>query len=205
MFNNQLFTWFICFNILYYESIKRILHIKKESKRAYILSVLNSFVLSIYGIVYNLAMYFDVLDNLYTDEIITFFQSYLLCDLIIGYSDYHHQILGIEGVCHHILYMFFNILAFYRPIDKTYYLLYTIEEIPTFIRGFGYINSNYRSNMLFGIKMILWRVLYHIYLLYTFASFETWVVTLLSALTLSVHLNWTYRWIIKYGLKLKSS
>lgn len=188
----------VLINYAYYISIKTLLKLENdEQKRAFLLTLKDSIILTLCGILYTIGL-------LSTEEaqlkIIVLFQAHLVSDLLIGYFEYYPRMLGIEGVYHHIVYIVGNVLAYYRPADREVFLLYLIEEIPTFIRAFGTIKPEYRSDLAFGLTMGLFRVAFHAYMwaMY-FTDTSVWVTTILSFMALCIHAHWFWAWLTKYG------
>lgn len=95
---------------------------------------------------------------------------------------------------------FFGLLEGKMNVFAPAFVFMLIEEIPTFILALGSAFSVFRSDLGFGISFFLLRICYHTYfLVYGLISGVDFVVTFLFILTLTMHLNWFYTWVIKYG------
>lgn len=190
-----IFLEHMLFNTFYYIFCKKYIT-QDQNKRAYFLVLKDSLILSIYSFLYTLGV---VEANV---DIIVFFQAHLVSDVLIGLIEYKEQMMKLEGLPHHIVYIIVNIISQYRPWDRDLYSYYLILEIPTFIRALGTVKPKWRSNFLFGMTMIVFRVMYHIYLLFRYLFvLETWLTTVLSICSLYMHVTWTRTWIDKYGVR----
>ena len=84
------------------------------------------------------------------------------------------------------------------------FLLAAIEELPTFLLALGSMFSVFRTDLGFGLSFFLLRICYHLYL-FTLGmkiGIETPVIGVF-VLTLTMHLNWFYAWVSKYGVAKK--
>lgn len=194
METNTLIGVFVLFQTWMFYQIQSYFRIIGQ-KKAYILSTHSSFVLSLYSLYYYTFPSYSI-----HYLIICYFQAHLITDLLVGFIEYNQAIWKLEGVYHHLAYILINIMSFYYPTYLDIYLFYMIEEIPTFIRSFGYIFPKYRSNFLFGFTMITLRIGLHSYLLWYY-FFQGFIVSSLSFCSLTLHVYWTKNWITHYVLK----
>ena len=121
--------------------------------------------------------------------------SSLFLDCVIGMVDYP----GKFSWTHHIFYLFNGIFALYYKGTSLAFLMSPME-IPTLTFAIGTIFPNLRSNLLFGISLFLFRVLYeviaYIYLIATPDMPKMYISSVFFP-TIILHLNWIYKWLIK--------
>jgi hypothetical protein len=198
---------------IYYNTIK---HDKdlSEKQRAYILSVKASITLFILSLYFNykfiknnndIDIYSDninVNDNIILQLSVLNLIAYLIMDCYIGYNKYHKYMCTLSGYTHHIIYIFISFMALTMNLSN-FYLLYMIEELPTFFLSLGSYDSILRNDNLFGLTFFITRILYHIYLTWIFKSKPLFLI--LGILALSVHIYWFKNWIEKYFLNKNQS
>lgn len=181
----------------------RILTVKQE---AYILSIKSSITLFILSLVFmykyvtcNTGYCESLSDDTRNLQILTVltFLSYLISDCVIGYFYYHKYMCSLSGYLHHFVYIVLNILAIYTN-NFPLFVLFLIEELPTFLMGIGSFNSKFRSNMMFGIAFFITRILLHIYLIYQLKG-HSYMVSGLAISVLPMHIYWFYGWLKKYA------
>lgn len=129
-----------------------------------------------------------------------YFISYLMFDLTIGHIYYRNSIGLLEGYIHHIVYIFISFYTLYSK-NTNLFILFFIEELPTFIRSLGSYNVKYRNDNLFGSSFLLFRIIYHVILIYFCCLdklYSTKILLPLSILTLTLHVYWWKNWIKKY-------
>lgn len=157
-----------------------------DKRKRFLLSSFTSPVLSIAPVFYHF--------NLVSPEsVIYFFQASLISDLVLSYTEYPKCFWGLECFYHHTAYTFINVIALNNKEYLNVYIYYFIEEIPTAIRAIGYVFPQFRSDLLFGVCMISFRVVYHSLLLFVFNSFT--VVNIFSSLALFLHTFWVVKWL----------
>jgi len=184
-------------------------------QKAHILSCINSLIMSIYSIYINIKFFFNdfiaVGDTINIQILIlSFFTSYLLCDISIGVF-YYKQYLGIlTGYIHHFLYICINIYAILSN-NTLIYSLYFVSEIPTFILCIGNLISTLRMDKIFGFTFLFTRIIYHSFLILIyyipshifpnsvyFSNDGLIITTFLASSILILHLHWFRNWFIKY-------
>ena len=69
---------------------------------------------------------------------------------------------NLAGYTHQIVYIFISLLSI-KQNSISYYLLYMIEELPTFFLSSVHFNKKLRCDNLFGFAFFCTRILYHIY------------------------------------------
>ena len=78
-----------------------------------------------------------------------------------------------------------------------------IEEIPTFLLALGSIFPSCRTDIGFGLTFLIFRILFHGYLLcfQIYFGVHLFAVTI-TAMSMLLHLFWFYGWATKYGKKM---
>lgn len=178
-----------------------------EKQKAYILSIKASLTIFLLSLYFNYKFYLTNFnkDN-YTlsltndDKCILHFGalqliSYFIMDISIGFLNYHKNMCNLAGYFHHIVYIFVSIYALKHDYTS-YYLLYMIEELPTFFLSSGGYNKKLRFDNLFGLTFFSTRILYHIYLTWFVKSNPLFL--LLGCLSLVLHSFWFKNWYQKY-------
>jgi hypothetical protein len=196
-----LIVFFIFYNKSFFDLITKKCKISLK-QRAHILSLKNSFVMSICGIFFNYYYFFSnkKFDSLYNISIIIVcsFASYLISDLIIGIKEYPSELGLLTAYIHHIIYIFVTALTIFTGTSH-FLVLYFLLEIPTFILALGTMIAKYRKDHLFGHLFFALRIVFHILLLYLFR--KNILLTSLSGLALCLHMYWFKNWYQKYVTK----
>lgn len=181
----------------------------KEKQLAYYTSTKVSFTLLIVGLISNIIFvhqglnidaYFEFLQN-QSDVIkivILYFMSYLFFDITVGHIYYKKHIDLLSGYIHHVVYFFISMYALYTN-NAPLYILYFIEELPTFILNIGSYNKKYKRNKTFGITFLLARILYHIFLVYH--TYKIKIILPFAIMSLGLHIYWWSNWLKKYAFK----
>jgi hypothetical protein len=187
------YCMFYIYTNSYFDSkITSIEYIQKKKSR--IMSCLSSLLLTLLGVIH---VFFHIKNIYYHLFVIYIFSGYLLADLLIGFFCYRKQVNLLTGYIHHTLYLLLNVYILHlENYNKCLYVysLYMIEELPTAILNIGYIFPKYRSDILFGITMILFRIIYHIYLL-IYINHLSILFKTISILALFLHKYWVYNWL----------
>lgn len=219
----------------------------KETKRlAWVVSLVNSFVMSVMGIIYlagEIKCNFLHTLNYFIISIIVaklplhpnilrfgpegrdLFHSAdnfgVLCclwfglanitDLAFGVMFYREQLQFLTAYFHHSVFIwmmyasttgnpYFGLIDGKITIFATTFCFMIVEEIPTFILALGSVFPKFRSDIGFGFTFFILRICYHFYFfIYALYSGVDTLVLSLYLLTLTMHLNWFYSWVIKYG------
>ena len=175
-------------------------------------SHLLSFVYSIIMTMITPYSYYLLYNNYWDSELINthvvnfvynFSISYFASDLLIGYQ-YYPLILNenvITSYVHHLAYI--GLFVYGKYYNRYHlFLLGLPYEIPTILLNIGYINRNYRNNMLFGILFFVCRILHNLYLLYrTFMVYND--LFIFSVFTFILHCRWFSKFVKKYILKIE--
>lgn len=180
----------ILLQIIWFYGIKTFFINDKRTK--FLLPLLVSPILSICPILY----YYGVVSDIW---IVSFCQSYLINDIMIGFMEYPEVMFNLEGVYHHIVYICVNLIVFNVPEYAGVYVWYFFVEVPTSIRAIGYVFPRFRSDLLFGICMVIFRVIYHIFLIFYFN--EILIINSVSVCALTAHIYWTFNWVKLYCKK----
>lgn len=182
----------------------------KEKQLAYFTSCKVSMTMFVFSCFFNILFIYNNFDiQLYKNSIllgnfthlinliILYFISYLFFDVTIGSIYYKNNIDILSGYIHHIVYFFISIYAIYTN-NQAIYLLFFIEEFPTFVLGLGSYNKRYRHNNLFGFSFLFFRIIYHIILTYTIVIGNDKTILPFSIMALCLHVYWWKNWITKY-------
>ena len=203
----------------------------KRKRMASAISLGNSAVCSILGIVYLFGKYpnnrglpyfpmdKDALQTVIygKDDFATlcciFFGTSMVSDLVLGILFYRRHMGFLTGYFHHTMFSWLMIFAITSNGLITHtatpfapaFSITLIEEIPTFILNLGVIFPACRSDLGFGLTFFALRVVFHSvflgYLLYHNAYPQLLV---LGSLTLAIHMNWFWRWLNGQGRKVLS-
>ena len=196
----------------YFFHYKFITYIRKdltEKQKSQILSIKSSLTLFLIGIYFNYfyftsgfneEKFFNILNEKNNLDfgilIILYFTAYLLTDMFIGYFEYPEQMQSISGNFHHKCYTIVNMLSLYFGLYPLY-LLHLISELPSFLLSIGSFDNDFRNDALFGTTFFMTRIVYHIYLTYTFRKHS--ILFYLSLAALCLHAYWFYGWWNKYS------
>lgn len=206
---------FFCLEFfLHYKFVNTIRPDLTEKQKAYILSIKSSLSMCLIGLYFNYhyftsncneTLFFTNLESKggmdFGKVIALYFTAYLIMDLYLGHYDYRKYMDNLSGYFHHTVYSFINILALYTGNFHVYFL-HMLSELPTFIMAIGQFDTKFRNDNLFGATFFLTRILYHIFLTWTFRH-NTLILTL-SLASLCLHLFWFKGWFTKYFLKIDS-
>lgn len=192
----------------------------KEKQLAYYTSTRVSLILFLTSLFFNIILIknkfnFENFENsvisnnldIISQLCVLYFISYLTFDITVGHYHYKNSINLLEGYIHHIVYIFISLYIMYTN-NTTLYTLFFIEEFPTFIRSLGSYNQKYRNDMLFGKSFFIFRILYHIILIYTCCIDKMSSIKILmpvALLTLGLHTYWWKTWLKKYYIKQEKS
>lgn len=208
------FFLFCGFQIKLFKTLLSLFPYDTRKQKAFYLSTLNSFVMSLSGIYFNFILFnFDSISlasQIIQILTISYFTSYLLCDLCIGVFYYNEYIQILTGYFHHSLYIFINIYAILT--NNTFiYCLYMISEIPTFILSLGSLNNKLRMDKLFGFTFFILRIVYHSFIISLyflpyhifpitrfFNQDAKFLATVIGSGILGLHFHWFSNWYSKY-------
>jgi hypothetical protein len=195
---------------------------RHDTKRlAWSLSAVNSFIMSVVGIIYlwkKLPQY----DNFFffgnngtlpwhgrcnvSVLAAIWFALANAFDLAFG-SVFYPKYMGLlTGYVHHLVFIWVMITSAsgnggfiqLAPFSNAFTLM-LIEEVPTFLLAFGSIFSEFRTDLGFGISFFALRIVFHLYgFIYGAKSGVNRVLLVLFTFTLFLHCLWFYGWISKY-------
>jgi hypothetical protein len=199
--------------------------VTQTKKLAWGLSLVNSFVMSIMGLVYiyqklpliHMALetgtggeaLLHSVDNV-SALVCLWFGIVNVMDLIFGVLCYPQHLGFMTAVVHHPFYVWVMVVAVtgrgvfikMSPFASGF-MFASIEEIPTFLLALGSIFPSLRTDMGFGFSFFLLRICYN------FALISCTVVlglplasTVIPSLSLAMHVYWFYAWWCKYGYRL---
>jgi hypothetical protein len=132
-----------------------------------------------------------------------------IADFGYGLLLYPDQLGVLTTYVHHTLFIW---LMYFAPTGNGLFVTSTpftpafcamlIEEIPTFLLALGSVFPSMRTDLGFGLTFFIFRIVYHAYFtLYSIYSLMSPPIIVLYLLTLTLHVNWFYSWITKYGKK----
>lgn len=178
-----------------------------ERQRAYILSIKASFTLFILGLFYNIKYFQNNLDLNNETFVINLavlnLMAYFFIDCVIGFFEYHKYLCSLSGYVHHIIYFCISFLSLKLSMTAPY-VLFFIEELPTFFLSIGYYNKNLRFDNLFGFTFFLTRIVYHLFLIVCTYKIHLLFI-ILGVCSLGLHSYWFKNWLTKYYFKRKSN
>jgi hypothetical protein len=196
----------------YFKTIKASDPTLTEKQKAHIISIKNSFIMTISSIFYiylfvnsnfDTNLNFNKDNKIFGHLIILYFMAYLFMDLGIGIFEYPNYIELLSGYIHHPVYLIISSLALYYDTNALFiFILAMFEELPTFLLSIGSFNKIFRNDSLFGITFFITRILFHAILILLFRNNENKLVFYISSLALILHLFWFKNWWTKYGKKL---
>ncbi|KAG0187343.1 hypothetical protein DFQ28_006494 [Apophysomyces sp. BC1034] len=165
-------------------------------QRAYVLSLLSSFVTAMSSIPLVVKMVysrdFEVLlkaESAWTLAITTFFLVFLILDLSVGAVFYRSQIGLLTGWTHHLIY----IVTLFWVIQKHYTAIFVtmcILEVPTFFLAIGSIEPRWRHDYLFASTFVATRIIFHALMICS--AFRFSVIWKTLSLFFPLHCYWFY-------------
>jgi len=193
-------------------------------KLSWCLSLANSLIMSIIGCVFTVVYFprygsqlingtpngdslMHGIDNLGLLTCTAFAIANVL-DLVYGLIFYRSELTFLTSYFHHTMYIWLmhfaitsnGLFTTTRGPFTTAFLFCAIEEIPTFILGLGSIVPSLRSDLGFGVSFLIFRVIYHIFLIMHEYKYQTFIpMFILLLITFAMHVNWWYGWITKYA------
>jgi hypothetical protein len=220
----SIFIFFIAILLVIVFVAKR--SIKGEKELSWAISLVNSFVASVVGVIYlgnkipkygletfftyqiNPKEFFYTVDNICLLTCIWFALANIT-DLVFGLICYRAHLNVLTAYIHHTIYiyMMYNSVTGDGIFKSTPYasafVYMVIEEIPTFLLALGSMFPSYRSDLGFGVTFFLLRICYHGYV-FSFAIYSKaeGIVLFFYSITLLMHIFWFYTWFSKYGIRL---
>lgn len=195
---------------------------RKDTKRlAWTISLINSFLLTVIGLIYlwykfprfneifsfgdNAREHIHSINN-YATLTCLWFGLVNIFDLVFGTIFYPKYCGLVTAYVHHTAFIWImwtcttgNGLFLTCTPFATLFHLTLIEELPTFLLSLGSMVPSLRTDLGFGITFFFCRILYHGYFfLYGLKSGVDPVVIGIFTLTMTLHLSWFYTWFVKY-------
>lgn len=177
------------------------------------LSLINSFITSIYGIYNYIEYYKNGLDNYECSSnelskfMTMFFITYLILDLVIGTIRYRAMVSILTGYIHHLTFIPLLSYIYYKNECNCIGLMMVVE-IPTFFLGLKYMYIKYRNtfNIIFGILFLLFRLIFNFKLIIDILLSEkndkiSYIYMLFPMLFL--HIYWFKKYIEKNYINIK--
>lgn len=199
---------------------------KDQKKFAWLISLVNSGVMTIGGIIYAIVKFskypglwtqshndiavFTSVDNFSTVFCIWFAIANVF-DLAVGSVFYPKYVGLLTGWVHHTVFIWIMhtcttgnaLYATVRPFASLFMIL-CVEELPTFLLSLGSMFASCRVDLGFGLTFFLLRILYHGYMfVYNVRLGCDNTVIGIFVLSITMHLNWFYAWVTKYGMGSK--
>lgn len=129
--------------------------------------------------------------------LIVFFNTYLVIDTTLGVFEYGEAFGVLSGWIHHIFYIGFLSHAYAHGYSVSFMYVLPMEFSSIFLAG-GRLFKVLRQDTLFGALFIIFRVIYHAYLLYGLVILASPKVTIWPPVlgVFFLHLYWFYRWVL---------
>lgn len=184
--------------ILSYAGIQSLIHAgaRNSKDRQWGLSVFNSTLMSVYGLLYLLNWLFthDLTATAMTDRVVYQLQAYLVVDLIYnGFINTETRHSVLEFWAHHSIYSVLCGLAIQYDVSGLA-VVYMIMEVPAAIRGIGTIQPEWRSDAGFGLSFFLLRILLPFVFVFHDGHLYPLVFKVAFAAMQTLHCYWFYRW-----------
>jgi predicted permease len=182
-----------------------------DKARAWIVTLLGSFVLTIVGTSYcvDCTMKHGLIwtteyihgEDQVTRVTILFFVGINVMDIVLGMMFYPKFLDPLSAYFHHIVYTIFAFCLLAHHYARGLTLCFFMEP-PTFLLALGSLFPSLRNDLLFGILFFITRIAYNIYFILTLYNVapEGLIWRICSA-TLCLHLFWFYKWSIGYMKK----
>ncbi|KAI9303864.1 hypothetical protein BJ944DRAFT_267699 [Cunninghamella echinulata] len=181
-------------------------HLKTERQKAYVFSLLSSFLTSLGS----LPLVYQVLwvqpGNIYAIilewekwSLITtvFFMTFLSIDLIVGSLLYRKQIGMLTGWIHHLTYLGLLVWVIKQRYQGLFIAM-CVLEIPTFLLALGSVHKPFRHDMLFATAFVSTRILFHAFMIVnTFLLFRFAPMTIALTSFFPLHCYWFYGFILQ--------
>ncbi len=172
---------------------------KNINKSVNIVSLNSSFFTSLVSLLYVLTgnqNYLPFISNIFIIGLFT--------DFIYTLLYYPNHVDPLLIMLHHPFYIF---LSFYiLSINKlNFFAFFMLQEIPTVILNIKrYYNiKNINIDYLFGFLFLLFRIIYHLYISYSFRNviIESKILIFTISMSFLLHCWWFYGWLKKFIFK----
>lgn len=185
-------------------------HVPTEKGKSWIVMMLSSTVLSLFGC---RACYITEINNLWSLDhiygedfisrcVLLFFVATNVTDLALGIFYYRNFLDPLTAIFHHVFYLSFMAVLLAHHYSRGFILCFFME-IPTSILAAGSVFKECRSDVGFGVTFLICRLIFNVYLAYQLYSLSPegniWKV---CVFVLLLHCYWFYTWAAKTGKKL---
>lgn len=133
-----------------------------------------------------------------------YFRVTLIMDILMGLLFYREHLDPLTSWFHHTAYFMLLTWAINSRVTLCF-LMFLVEEIPTFLLALGSINKSLRHDMLFGSTFFALRIAYHsihfytVFWLWNAAKFADPTVLHVirgnMVLTMTLHVHWFRGWV----------
>mmetsp|Transcript_1085 Transcript_1085/g.1216 ORF Transcript_1085/g.1216 Transcript_1085/m.1216 type:complete len:274 (-) Transcript_1085:1450-2271(-) len=207
--------------MIYFYAAKSV--IKEQKRLGWIISLLNSLVMTILGVIYlsaklpifeNLFLFGETASEIFHERTSNFsamtclwFAIANILDICLGLIYYKKYLGLLTAYIHHSVFIWTmyacttgdGIFMTIRPFSGTFCIC-LIEEVPTFLLALGSVFPVFRTDYGFGLTFFLLRILYHAYFAaFAFRTMCAIPVLVLFICTFTLHFFWFKTWINKYG------
>lgn len=207
----------VCFGLLQF--------ITERKKLSWGLTLINSFVMTVFGTIYMYVKRKEVTDLFvsgkgayellhsiddYSIMVCIWFALMNLADLLFGLMFYKKYLGFATAIIHHPFYIWLMItsitgnggLFIIQPFSSALVIIVGLEELPTFILALGSMYTSLRTDLGFGVSFFLLRICFHCYIVYSTVIWNFSILsTILPCFSMVFHFYWFYTWCLKYGLK----
>ena len=187
--------------------------IEREKSKSWIISMLTSPLLSMFGTYYAFeATYYSLWteeyiysENMLSRFVIIFFVSSNIMDLVVGCIYYPKYLDVLTSFVHHTFYIGFMVVILFSNYSTGFVICF-IMEIPTAFLAIGTVYPSTRSDISFGFTFLLTRIIFNIYQAYKLRCLHNdGMIWKVCVLVLCFHLYWFSTWWKKYGIQSTSS
>ena len=182
-----------------------------DKARAWIVTLLGSFVLSAIATVYvidacqlhGLMWPTELIhgEDQLTRVGVLFFVAINVMDITLGSIFYPKYLDPLSAYFHHTVYVIFAFCLLAHHYARGLMLCFFMEY-PTFLLALGSLFPSMRGDLLFGILFFLTRIAYNIYFIVTlYRVAPEGLIWRICSATLCLHLFWFYKWSIGFMKK----
>ncbi|TXT10366.1 uncharacterized protein COLE_04300 [Cutaneotrichosporon oleaginosum] len=182
-------------------------HFVGMRKRAYVLSALSSFTMTLFSLPFVYAYFTGGLPAVWAagedgwtktlaDTAVASFGTYLFAQLVVGYIAYREEVGLLTGWIHHTVYIAVMVHCAMSK-QSCIFLLAAIMELPTFDLAISNLFPPVRSDERFLTLMMCTRILFNTWLLADCArptsravTEGSWIPTVILGLALTLHASW---------------
>jgi hypothetical protein len=175
-----------------------------RKKQAWVIMLISSFVLGVIGC--SVCIHAEIYDrwtaeHMFTDAywsrvVMIFFASANIMDLVLGYFYYPEFLYPLTTIAHHIFFIL--VVTFTIASHNSHGFLYSFPlEVPTFFLAVGTMWDSLRLDLMFGLLFFIFRIAFHILLIYRTAVLD-WngVMWKSCCFPLMLHFHWFHRWVL---------